>query len=442
MRHSILLSAVILPLLSTGTYCAQCPAVERPSGSYSFTLATDGGVGYGEENTGAYLGVDISDVSRDRLEALKLKDERGVEVTMVDQDAPAGKAGLKEHDVILTMNGTTVESGAQLRRMIRETPPGRTVAFGVSREGQPMTIKVQLADRHKTAGWGPNAKDFKFDMPDMPNMSDFDVPVSVVVVHSGMRSGLMIENITPQLGDFFGVKGGKGVLVRSVEKGSRADKSGFRAGDIIVRVNEQTVHDTSDFSHALRSTSKGTVNVGIIREKKEQNLTLSLPERKDSGELLEETYEGPDVEASVESQLARTNELAQLQPQMQYAIQESRRELDKIRPEIENAQRQAREAVERQRPQIERAMREAQAASQKMQHELCSHQRELQEQMQKMQRNWQKDWQKQSEGWHRQSEEWQKQSEQWRKQGHEFMKQNRKRMEQMRHEMKGDWLSI
>ena len=74
MRHSILLSAVILPLLSTGTYCAQCPAVERPSGSYSFTLATDGGVGYGEENTGAYLGVDISDVSRDRLEALKLKD--------------------------------------------------------------------------------------------------------------------------------------------------------------------------------------------------------------------------------------------------------------------------------------------------------------------------------------------------------------------------------
>jgi len=431
MKHSILLSAVILPLLSTGTYCAQCPAVERPSGSYSFTLATDGGVGYGEENTGAYLGVDISDVSKDRLEALKLKDERGVEVTMVDQDAPAGKAGLKEHDVILTMNGTNVESGAQLRRMIRETPAGRTVAFGVSRDGQPMTIKVQLADRHKTVGWGPNAKDFKFEMPDMPNMSDFDVPVSVVVVHSGMRSGLMIENITPQLGDFFGVKGGKGVLVRSVEKGSRADKSGFRAGDVIVRVNDQTVHDTSDFSHALRSTSKGTVNVGIVREKKEQNLNLSLPERKDSGELLEETYEGPDIEASVEGQLVRTNELAQLQPQMQYAIQESRRELEKVRPEIEKAQREAREAIERERPQIERAMRDAQAANQKMQHEFCTHQHELQSQMQKMR----KEWQKQSEGW-------QKQSEQWRKQGQEFMKQNRKRMEQLRHEMKGEWLSI
>lgn len=417
MRHSVLLSAVLIPLVSVGTYCAQCPAVERPAGSYSFSLATDAGFGSEEESTGAYLGVDISDVSKDRVEALKLKDERGVEVTMVDQDAPAGKAGLREHDVILTMNGTNVESGAQLRRMIRETPAGRTVTFGVSRDGQPVTIKVQLADRHKSVAWGPRSKDFKFEMPDMPNISDFDIPVSVVVVHSGMRSGLMIENITQQLGDFFGVKGGKGVLVRSVEKGSRADKSGFRAGDIIVRVNDQTVHDTSDFSHALRSTSKGTVNVGIIREKKEQNLTLSLPDRKDSGELQEETYEGPDVAASAEGQFARSNNLAQLQPQMQYAIQESRRALENIRPEIEKAQREAQAAVERERPQIERALREARAANEKMQHAFCSHQREMRDQAQRMQREW-----------HRQSEQ--------------FMKQNRKRMEQLRHEMKGDWLSI
>src|SRR5437899_4689725 len=107
--------------------------------------------GYGEETgTGSYLGVDITDVTTERLSALKLKDERGVEVTMVDQDAPAGKAGLKEHDVILTMNGSNVDSGAQLRRMIRETPPGRLVSFGVSRDGQPVTIKVQLADRRKS----------------------------------------------------------------------------------------------------------------------------------------------------------------------------------------------------------------------------------------------------------------------------------------------------
>jgi serine protease Do len=61
----------------------------------------------------------------------------------------------------------------------------------------------------------------------------------------------MVENLTPQLGEFFGAKDGNGVLVRSVEKGSRADKAGLRAGDVITRVADQPVHDTSDFTHAL-----------------------------------------------------------------------------------------------------------------------------------------------------------------------------------------------
>src|SRR6266849_1687124 len=79
----------------------------------------------------------------------------GAAVTMVDQDAPAGKAGLHEHDVIVSLNGTAVESAAQLRRMIKETPPGRVVNLGISRDGQPLTIKVQLADRHKSMEWEP-----------------------------------------------------------------------------------------------------------------------------------------------------------------------------------------------------------------------------------------------------------------------------------------------
>src|SRR6202051_2733236 len=112
---------------------------------------------YGAEEGGggaSYLGVDIADVSPERLGELKLKEEHGAEVTMVDQDAPAGKAGLHDHDVIVSLNGTAVESAAQLRRMIKETPPGRVVSLGISRDGQPLTIKVQLADRQKSMAWG------------------------------------------------------------------------------------------------------------------------------------------------------------------------------------------------------------------------------------------------------------------------------------------------
>jgi membrane-associated protease RseP (regulator of RpoE activity) len=95
----------------------------------------------------------------------------------------------------------------------------------------------------------------------------------------------MVENMTPQLGEFFGVKDGNGVLVRSVEKGSRGEKAGFRAGDVVVKVNNQPVHDTSDFTHALRSSSGSTSSVTIMRDKKERTLNLTLPDKKDSGGL-------------------------------------------------------------------------------------------------------------------------------------------------------------
>ena len=59
--------------------------------------------GYGEW-TGSYIGIDIQEVTHERMVALKLREERGAEITMVDHDAPAGQAGLKEHDVILEFN--------------------------------------------------------------------------------------------------------------------------------------------------------------------------------------------------------------------------------------------------------------------------------------------------------------------------------------------------
>src|SRR5438309_10236827 len=238
MRKSILKAMLSVAILTIGAYAAQAFSSQPYGESYGFSSEDLGG--------GSYLGVDTRDIRTDRLSALKLKEEHGVEVTLVDQDAPAGKAGIKEHDVILNLNGTAVESVEQLRRMIREVPPGRVVTLGISRNGQPLTLKAQLADRKKTFAMEHNGKAFKFAMPAMPAVPampampvipDIDVPVSVVVVHSSTRSGLMVENLTPQLGDFFGAKNVQGVLVRSVEKGSRAEKAGFHAGDVIVKVN-------------------------------------------------------------------------------------------------------------------------------------------------------------------------------------------------------------
>jgi serine protease Do len=317
MRKYILTSLTVLPLLLSFSHAAQNWSVDPPA-AYGFPSE--------DSSTGSYLGVDISDVSTERLSALKLKEEKGVEVTMVDEDAPAGKAGIKEHDVILSMNGTSIESQVQLKRMIRETPPGRVVTFGISRDGQPMTIKVQLADRRKQYAWvGPKMKDFHVEIPSISINPEIEIPqINVVVVRSSARSGLMVENITAQLGEFFGVKDGNGVLVRAVEKGSRGEKAGFRAGDIIVKINDKPVHDTGDFTDVMHSRESGTVSVGVIRDKKEQNLNLELPPHGDSGALIEQESLDEPLNAETELEASKLeDELAELQPDMSMISEES-----------------------------------------------------------------------------------------------------------------------
>ena len=94
-----------------------------------------------------YLGVLVSDVDNESAAKLKLKEVRGAVITLIDHDAPAGTA-LRVNDVVLQLNGQTVEGAEQFGRMLREIPPGRTVSIVISRDGSVQTIGVQLVD-HK-----------------------------------------------------------------------------------------------------------------------------------------------------------------------------------------------------------------------------------------------------------------------------------------------------
>lgn len=279
----------------------------------------------------SYLGVDIRDITPDRVAPLKLKGEQGVEITMVDQDAPAGKAGLREHDVILDFNGTAVQSEEQLRRLIRETPPGRTVALGISRDGTPMKVNVQLADYGKLMGRNriviPPIP--RIEIPDFGNR--FDVPGNIYVLHNTSAIlGVQTENLTTQLGEFFGVKNGEGVLVRSVEKGSPAEKSGLKAGDVIVRIGDEKLSDRSDFSRIMRKyRSGGRLNLGVVRDKHEQIFSVDLPPRSEKDSSLD--YFDPD---------------------------EMRAMFDDLKPEFEAMAQSAREMAKVNTGELEKTMRQ------------------------------------------------------------------------------------
>jgi membrane-associated protease RseP (regulator of RpoE activity) len=206
-------------------------------------------------------------------------------------------------------------------------------------------------------------------------MPEIDIPAinNMVMATSSPRSGLLVENITPQLGEFFGVKNGNGVLVRSVEKGSRAEKAGFRAGDVIVKVNDQSVHDTSDFTHAVKSRRGNSVSVGVMRDKREQNLTLSLPERKESSDLIEEESfsDEPLFRAQRALEMSELqNEIAKLRPQMELAVENSRKAARELRSELCKEQREIRQQTEKQRRQVQRNLEQLRQQLRRMQEDL------------------------------------------------------------------------
>lgn len=328
----------------------------------------------------SYLGVEVNDVDSDRLAALNLKEETGVEVLGVDQDAPAGKAGIKEHDVILAVNGTKIESEEELRRIIRETPPGRTVNILISRNGQQMTLKPTLGARNQMVSvWvAPQVEvpeiHVEPHIAPMPPMNFAEPPdVPDVRVYYNLHSvGAMVENLTPQLRDFFGVKNGTGVLVRSVERGSPAEVAGLKAGDIVVRVGQDPVNDSGDWRRAMRNKS-GDVTLGIVRDKREQNVTVKLPARKQTGAVWDSEEFDYDFQPQMDALRKELIKLPKITEQQKTAMLK--------------AQQDWKKSFEGNKAEWQKSVEQATKEAAKAQQESM---KELQKQMEKMQKDMQK----------------------------------------------------
>lgn len=222
--------------------------------------------------TGSFLGIGVQEIDSKRAKEIGLKEEYGVEITRVEENSPASKAGLQKGDVVLEYNGQRVEGTEQFIRLVRETPVGRTVKLLVFRGGSTITLTATTEAR-KGVRRGEDFN-FRFEMPEfrMP-----DLPRA----YMGWRSatiGVEAEALDSQLAEFFGVK--EGVLVRSVIKGSPAERAGIKAGDVIVKVDGKKVASPRDITSELRSKrDQESVPLTIVREKKEMtvNVTVEAP---------------------------------------------------------------------------------------------------------------------------------------------------------------------
>ncbi len=253
-----------------------------------------------------YLGVDLRDVGQDEVTPLRLNDTRGAEIIHVDHDGPAGKLGLQNQDVILQMNGVSIQNQEQLRQILRETPAGKSVTFVISRDGQQQTLTTQLANRQEVErrAWEQHlvVPDPEIDNGPSPQVGNGFIHsdtapsgtgakphrdfLAATTVLSASFTGAQLEVMGPQLAEFFGVEGNAGLLVRSIEPNSPAEDAGLRAGDVVIQVNQVPVTTGSEWSKTIHQNRGKPVVLQVLRDRHEQTMTMTPDSKKRSSVVM------------------------------------------------------------------------------------------------------------------------------------------------------------
>jgi membrane-associated protease RseP (regulator of RpoE activity) len=248
-----------------------------------------------------YLGVWVDDVDKEKADSLKLKEVRGAVITLIDHDAPAGQIPLKVNDVVLELNGQPVEGAEQLKRMLHEIPPGRKVTLVISRDGALQTATTQMADHKKMVEgfWTKigNGGDIFGTGPGMTLLPGGDTaPPSgfhLPIFGSSLNVGAMVEPLTSQMAEYLGVP--NGVMVKQVARKTEADAAGLKAFDVILKVGADSIGTLSDWERALHANQGKPVQLTVLRDKKQQILTLQVDSKHNRGELdFEEIFPSGD----------------------------------------------------------------------------------------------------------------------------------------------------
>jgi serine protease Do len=242
---------------------------------------------------GAFLGVGLEDVEGAA---------RGAKIRSVETDSPAAKAGIKEGDVLVRFDGEDVRSAAQLVRLVRETPAGRTVAIEVARGGtvQKLTATLGEGRRHVHAFGGDLVgPELDLETPEAPvpplppqapraphvpmpphafNWSWNDEHGLLGMMPGGPRKlGIGYQEIGDQLAAYFKLAGKSGILVTSVDADGPAGKAGMKAGDVILKFDGEAIEDGGDLRDAVGAAEGGKeVLVTVQRDGRPLDLRVTL----------------------------------------------------------------------------------------------------------------------------------------------------------------------
>ncbi len=180
-----------------------------------------------------YIGVSISDLTKDLKEVYKSKG--GAFILNIEENSPASRAGLKLGDLIVEIDGKTVKNANDLKTLVGNKMPGKTIKIKYERNSKIRSTDIILANMDQSLKSG---------------------------THMANIQGLNLEELTDKVKDKYQIPNHiKGVFVSGVKSGSRAAKLGFMPGDIIVQVDQMSIENFDDIKKALKGKNKKIVFV-------------------------------------------------------------------------------------------------------------------------------------------------------------------------------------
>jgi serine protease Do len=204
------------------------------------SLMTEGKISRG------YLALLPQDIDEQLAKALNLKSTEGSLVADVTSGGPADRGGIQRGDIIIAIDGKKVKNSTELRNMVAQIAPGKSVEITLIRDGREMRVKVRLGERPE----GPESASSQ--------QAEKEEQMS-------KKLGISIQTLTPDLAEQLGYGNARGVVITDVSSGSPADEAGLQRGDLIQEVNRKEIKSTRDFEEHTKNLKSGDVVALLIR---------------------------------------------------------------------------------------------------------------------------------------------------------------------------------
>jgi len=198
-----------------------------------------------------YLGVAIKDIEDEQVAIkLGLKNPKGVIITQVMEDGPAGKGGIQSGDIIIEVGGKIIQDSKDLQFSVASLPLDKASEFKVVRDGKEIKVNITITEQPKQFGLSRGLTPRTPEKPTIEGDTNLD------------KLGIEVGQLNSDLGEKFGYKPNTlGVIIIKVDRESLGYQAGLRVGMVINKVDKKEVKSSTEVKEL---TEKANYTEGVL----------------------------------------------------------------------------------------------------------------------------------------------------------------------------------